>query len=255
MSEAKNRVRAQYGAVGDAYLKSAGHATGDDLARMVELAAPSGSERVLDIATGGGHVARAFAPHVASVIASDLTPEILTHASRAFSEWNLPNVTTEIADAEQLPFDDVSFDIVACRIAPHHFPDPAAFVAEVARVLAPQGTFVLVDSTVPEGDDGAWFNEIEAIRDSSHVRSLTVAEWVSLLTAHGMKVVHHEDLRKRHDFADWVQGSRTSTEDIACIEEKLLSAPETTQREYDIVCDQGRVVSFTDTKTLFVAYR
>src|SRR3954454_5446320 len=86
LDDAKARVRAQYGSVGDAYVKSAGHATGKDLARMVEVARPQLTDRLLDIATGGGHVARTFSPFVGQIVASDLTPEILHHAAVAFAE-------------------------------------------------------------------------------------------------------------------------------------------------------------------------
>ncbi len=136
---AKDAVRKQYGSVGDAYVRSTGHATGKDLARMVELAGATPETRMLDIATGGGHVARAFAPHVGSIVASDLTPEMLAHTKAAFDDWGLANVSVAVADAEDLPFDDASFDLVTCRIAPHHFPHIDAFVGEVFRVLVPGG--------------------------------------------------------------------------------------------------------------------
>ncbi|HWK79360.1 MAG TPA: methyltransferase domain-containing protein, partial [Thermomicrobiales bacterium] len=148
-SDAKARVLAQYGAVGDAYVRSTGFAVANDLARMVELARPVSTDRVLDIATGGGHVAVTFAPHVARVIASDLTPEILHHAAAYFAERGLANVETALADAEALPFPDDAFQIVTCRIAPHHFPDVPRFVAEAWRVLKPGGTFALVDNISP----------------------------------------------------------------------------------------------------------
>lgn len=86
---AKDRVRSQYGSVGDACVRSIGHATGSDLERMVHLAAPASTDVLLDLATGGGHVANVFAPHVAKVIASDLTPEILVHAKTHLSGLDL----------------------------------------------------------------------------------------------------------------------------------------------------------------------
>src|SRR5690349_10465390 len=138
-NSAKDRVRAQYGSVGDAYVKSVGHATGADLQRMIAVAQPQASERLLDIATGGGHVARVFAPHVAEVVASDLTPEILTHAAASFAEQGLSNITTALVDAEDIPYPDATFDLVTCRIAPHHFPHPDRFVTEAARVLKSGG--------------------------------------------------------------------------------------------------------------------
>lgn len=252
-STAKDAVRAQYASVGDAYVKSVGHATGSDLSRMVELAAPSAGDRMLDIATGGGHVARVFAPHVAEVVASDLTPEILGHAARAFAEWGVKNVSTAVADAEALPFDAASFDLVTCRIAPHHFPDPPAFVREVARVLRPGGRVVLVDSTVPDGDDGAFFNRFEKLRDPSHVRSLTIHEWVRLLEEAGFQVDAVETFTKRHDFADWVSRSRTSEADRRELERMMLTAPEERQRRFLVEIADRNLAGFTDTKTLFLA--
>ena len=256
MGEAKNLVRKQFAAAGDAYVRSAGHASAADLQRMVDLASPAGDEVMLDIATGGGHVARVFSPHVARVIASDLTPEILSHAREAFHEWELANVEVAVADAEKLPFDDASFDLVTCRIAPHHFPEPEKFIAEVARVLKPGGQFLLIDSTVPEGDDGAFFNRIEAIRDPSHIRSLTKEAWISLIEQHGLRINHAESFRKRHDFQDWVTRSRTNEARRAELERLFNSATPAQRALFEIEFagkDEGSVVGFADTKTLFHA--
>lgn len=252
----KDAVRQQYGSVGNAYVTSAGHASGRDLARMVELAAPTSSTRMLDIATGGGHVARAFAPYVESIVASDLTPEMIVHAAEAFWSWGLENVGTAIADAEDLPFPSASFELVTCRIAPHHFPNVDAFAREVFRVLVDGGTFVLVDSTVPDGADGAFFNRFEKLRDPSHVRSLTIGEWLSLLETAGFDVAATETFTKTHDFADWTARSRTSPDDIAALARMLLEASPST-RELFVVetdpADPSRVRSFRDSKTLFLA--
>lgn len=253
---AKAAVRQQYGSVGDAYVTSATHAQGDDLARMVELADPAPDTRMLDIATGGGHVARAFAPHVRSIIASDLVPEMLAHAKKAFDEWGLANVSVEVADAEDLPFGDEAFDLVTCRIAPHHFPDVGAFVREVFRVLAPGGRFVLIDSTVPDGDAGAFLNRFEKLRDPSHVRSLTIGQWTALLEEAGFGVGETETFGKIHEFASWTARSRTSGADTATLQRMMLQAPAAIREVFAVVTDPddaGILVSFTDTKTLFVA--
>ncbi|HWV35581.1 MAG TPA: class I SAM-dependent methyltransferase [Thermomicrobiales bacterium] len=255
IEEAKARVRAQYGAVGDAYVRSVGHASGNDLARMVEVATPTSTDTLLDIATGGGHVARTFAPHVSHVIASDLTPEILQHAAAFFKELGLTNVETRIADAEDLPFADASFDIVTCRIAPHHFPRPDRFVREVARVLRPGGRFVLIDSTVPEGEAGAFFNRFEKLRDPSHARSLTIPEWESLINAAGLALANVESFTKRHDFDDWTARSRMSERDKATLEAMMVDAPAAIRAAHNAETTDGRLEAFTDTKTLFVATR
>jgi len=254
-NEAKERVRAQYGAVGDAYVKSVGHATGSDLQRMVEVARPQPDERMLDLATGGGHVARVFAPHVAEVVASDLTPEILTHADASFAEQGLANVTTALVDAEEIPYPDASFDLVTCRIAPHHFPHPGRFVQEVSRVLRPGGRFVLVDSTVPEGEPGAFFNRFEMLRDPSHVRSLTVAEWQALIEQAGLLLDLSETFHKRHDFEDWTSRSRMTSEDRSTLERMMLDADPAIREEHHAEIVEGRLVAFQDTKTLFLAHK
>jgi len=254
-SEAKDRVRTQYGSVGDAYVKSVGHATGSDLQRMVELAAPRPTDCLLDIATGGGHVARVFAPLVADVVASDLTPEILAHAERSFAELGLTNVSMAVADAEELPFGHASFDIVTCRIAPHHFPNPGRFVAEAARVLRPGGRFVLVDSTVPLGDTGAFFNRFELLRDPSHFRSLTVEAWIGLIENAGLTATNVESFRKRHDFDDWTSRSRMADDDKAVLGRMMLEADDTVRGKFAVEVSDGNLVAFADTKTLFVALK
>lgn len=253
---ARQRVREQYGSVGDAYVRSVGHATGSDLERMVELAAPQPTDALLDIATGGGHVARVFAPVVASVIASDLTPEILAHAETHLTGLGLTNVRFEIVDAETIPHGDGTFDIVTCRIAPHHFPNPGMFAAEVARLLKRGGRFVLVDSTVPEGEAGAFFNRFEKLRDPSHVESLTLPAWQELLHQQRLTLVATESFTKRHDFEDWTSRSRVTAETRAELERMLLHAGSVLRDAFDVrpgADDSQPVAGFSDTKTLFVA--
>lgn len=254
--DAKDRVRSQYAAVGDAYVRSIGHATGSDLQRMVHLAAPTSTDVLLDLATGGGHVAKAFAPHVAKVIASDLTPEILAHAKAHLSGLDLDHVAYLVADAEAVPLPDKSCDIVTCRIAPHHFPDPARFVREAARVLRPGGRFVLVDSTVPEGEAGLFFNQFEKLRDPSHVRSLTVTEWEALIVNAALTLTTMETFRKRHDFHEWTTRSRVDPKTRAELERMMLEARPVLTAPFEIErAGNGAsgLVAFSDTKTLFVA--
>jgi ubiquinone/menaquinone biosynthesis C-methylase UbiE len=255
IDDAKQRVRAQYGSVGDAYVKSTGHATGSDLQRMIEVGQPKSTDILLDIATGGGHVARVFAPHVQKVIASDLTPEILGFAANYLQEQGLTNIEMLTADAEDIPLPDESVDIVTCRIAPHHFPHPDRFVNEVARVLRAGGRFLLVDSTVEAGSAGAFFNAFEKLRDPSHVRSLTIGEWLDLIAQSGLTVGLTESFSKRHDFKDWTSPSRVRGDDLARLEQMMLDAAPEMQQAHNAEFVDGRLVSFTDTKTLFVATR
>jgi predicted O-methyltransferase YrrM len=159
----------KFGAAAADYAASAVHAKGASLARMIALTEPKPSWRVLDVATGAGHTALAFAPLVTKVIASDITDQMLAQAKALAAERNLTNVKIARAHAEDLPFPDMSFDLVTCRLAAHHFRDVSAFAAEAFRVLWPGGTFALVDNVSPEGDDAlaAAYNRFEKLRDPS----------------------------------------------------------------------------------------
>ena len=159
------------------YLTSKPHALGKSLERLVALTSPQKGWHVLDVATGGGHVAYVFAPHVARVWATDITQEMLDMVKAEAQKRGLSNVRTAYAKAEAMPFEDASFDLVTCRIAPHHFDSIPDFLGEVHRVLKPNGLFALVDNVVPEGSVGDYINAFERFRDPSHLRAWTMQEW------------------------------------------------------------------------------
>ncbi|HEU5348661.1 MAG TPA: methyltransferase domain-containing protein, partial [Ktedonobacterales bacterium] len=149
----KARVREAFGKTADAYVASRDHALGGDLNRLVELAAPSPTDHALDISTGGGHTALAVAPHVARITVSDLTPRMLAAARGFLMAGGVTNATYVVADAEQLPFLDASFDLVTVRIAPHHYANVPKAVHEMARVLKPGGRLVVIDNIAPEAPE------------------------------------------------------------------------------------------------------
>ncbi|MEQ1647876.1 MAG: methyltransferase domain-containing protein [Hyphomicrobiaceae bacterium] len=213
--QSKALVQAQFGANAANYATSSVHAKGASLSRLVELVQPKANWSALDVATGAGHTAAAFAPLVASVIASDITPEMLAEAKKIAADKGLSNMTTATADAEKLPFADATFDLVTCRIAPHHFPNIEAFAAEVTRVLKPGGTFALVDNISPDASTTTGFadaaledaekayNAFEKLRDPSHGRALTTGEWQDVVLDAGMTITHIEHQPKAMDFAAW----------------------------------------------------
>ncbi|MBU2532689.1 MAG: methyltransferase domain-containing protein, partial [Alphaproteobacteria bacterium] len=157
----KDLVRELFGANAANYVVSDVHAKGASLARLVEIVDPKPDWQGLDIATGGGHTALVFAPHVARMIASDLTREMLAQVEAQVRDKAIGNVDTVEADAEALPFDDASFNLVTCRIAPHHFPDIPKFVSEVYRVTKPGGVFALVDNAAPDEATNPGFSDEE----------------------------------------------------------------------------------------------
>jgi ubiquinone/menaquinone biosynthesis C-methylase UbiE len=212
----KKLVQAQFGANAEKYVTSTVHAKGASLARLLQLAAPQPTWQMLDVATGAGHTAITFAPFVAAVLASDITPEMLQQTAKLASERQISNLKTQYADAEALPFAAGSFDLVTCRIAPHHFPDIARFVQEAARVLKADGTLAVVDNVVPQGEAGNYINAFEKLRDPSHGRCLSLPEWRTNYEAAQLQVTHVETLDKTMDFEWW---ARRLTNDEATIEQ------------------------------------
>jgi ubiquinone/menaquinone biosynthesis C-methylase UbiE len=246
-STIKNLVQEQFGAVAERYVTSAIHARGDDLGRIVELARPRGDERLLDIATGGGHTALAFAPRVREVVATDLTPRMLEAAEAFIRGQGAANVSFQLADAEALPFPDAGFDIVTTRIAPHHFPNPQQYVREVARVLRPGGIFVLDDNMAPDDPElDAFLNRFEQWRDPSHVRNYTVAEWRRWMADASLTVEHVEPLQvKRYEFAGWIARMRMPEAERDALEAWLLAAPPRCAEFFQLVVTDGHVRSLT----------
>ena len=253
MSEARTTVQEQFGRAATAYVHSRGHAEGDDLERIVELAQATPNDAVLDIATGGGHTALALARVAGTVMATDLTPEMLTAAEGHIRGAGMPNVSFRIADAQALPFDDASFDLVTCRIAPHHFPLPAAFAREVRRVLRPGGRFLLEDSIVPAGEPGAFLNRVEAVRDPSHVRSLTLDEWWTVLLDAGFDIRRIETFRRRHELTDWMERMQTPPDAQSDVHAAFAAAPPTARFAFAIEYDDtGAAVAYWDQKALWL---
>jgi SAM-dependent methyltransferase len=150
----------------EAYRASDEHREGPDLDLLVEWA--EGARTALDVATGGGHVARRLREAGLEVVACDAAPGMA------------PDV---VCRAEDLPFADASFDVVASRLGAHHFADVVAAVHEMARVAADR---VLVVDNVYAGE--AW-EAADRIRDPSHVRKLGEDEWRHLFTDAGLEVV------------------------------------------------------------------
>jgi ubiquinone/menaquinone biosynthesis C-methylase UbiE/catechol 2,3-dioxygenase-like lactoylglutathione lyase family enzyme len=242
----KERVREAFGETAAAYVASPGHAGGADLNRLVELAAPTLSDRALDVSTGGGHTALALAPHVAHVTASDLTPRMLAAARDFLTTSGVTTADYVIADAEQLPFLDASFDLVTVRIAPHHYASLATAVREMAHVLTPGGRLLVIDNIAPEDATlDALLNHWEKWRDPSHVRNYTASEWRRYLTDAGLEISDAEVQRKTHDFAPWVERMRMPPAESARLEAEMLAAPPDAQAYFEIGSRDGHVARWS----------
>ena len=253
----KARIQAQFGASAQGYVDSVTHAAGDDLGQIVAWAEGGPDRTALDVATGGGHTALAVAPLFGSVVASDLT-EAMLRSAEAFSRLKgATNVTFRLADAEALPFGEREFDLVTCRIAPHHFPHVDRFVAEVARVLKPGGLFILEDSIAPEDPALAQFlNAGEVARDPTHVRSLRLSEWRHLVQVNGLTIEAERIFPKAHPFDDWLDLAKVPADVRPAIVRQFREASPAAREAFVIEIDpEGNVISYTDEKIVLKARR
>lgn len=217
-------VRAQFGRTAAAYVSSATHASGEDLERLLAVAAPQSSDRALDLGCGVGHTLRRIAPLVSFAVGADATLEMM-QAGRA-SVVTAANTAFAQSDASALPFADATFDVVTCRLAAHHFHDAASAFREVGRVLRPGGRFVFVDNYAPDDPAlDAFINDLETLRDASHVRNHTVAGWRALLEDAGLHASLESDLLMTKLTTDgWLERAQTPAARAAEVRRRLREA-------------------------------
>jgi ubiquinone/menaquinone biosynthesis C-methylase UbiE len=224
--DTKTLSQERYTQYAQGYVTSKAHAKGDELERLVEIAHPQPDWIVLDVATGGGHTALAFAPRVAQVVSTDITPKMLEKAEAHVTGQGATNVAFKLADAEDLPFEDETFDLVTCRIAPHHFPDCTRFVKEGARTLKPGGLLLVQDHVLPDGEEAARaVDAFERLRDPSHNRAFNEGEWREMFETAGLTVEHTEQIVKRHAFLDWAQRQGCTPEVVQQLIAMIQQAP------------------------------
>ena len=257
MSESqKAQVQAQFGPSAQDYVTSAGHAGGEDLERLVAWGRRRSAPRVLDVATGGGHTALAFAGFTPSLVAVDLTPPMLEAARGFIQGKGATNVRFLASDVEALPFRDASFGVVTCRTAAHHFPAILPALKEIARVLTPGGSLLLQDILGQDDRElSAFILEVEKRRDPSHVRSLPEREWAAFLKAAGMTVIDEGMVSKVRPWDEWTARMRMSPEAKADLERFVREAPARCREAFRFRIEQERIESFTDRMILLRADR
>ena len=240
----KRIVVEQFGKKAREYVESRGHAQGLDLQRIIEWAHPEKTWKALDIATGGGHVARTPYPYVGLVIATDLTWNMLNAARDANIKAGADDIIYLMADAENSPFLDETFDIVTCRIAPHHFTDKGAFIREVSRVLKSKGIFIMIDNVVPGDTElGMIMNTFEKMRDRSHVECASVEDWKSIIMRNNLDILREEVEKKMYSFKEWVTRTAENSEQMAQTEKFIKSMPERALDYFQVRTDNNGIVS------------
>ncbi|MGE0825671.1 MAG: class I SAM-dependent methyltransferase [Candidatus Binatia bacterium] len=148
---------------------------------VVDFTGANPSDTVLDVACGPGLIVCAFAPHVRHATGIDLVPAMIAHARDLQQQKGVTNVTWQVGTVQPLPYPDASFSIVTSRYAFHHFIDPEGVLAEMKRVCVPGGKVVVIDAAIsPDPAKAAAYNRAEKLRDPSHTRALSLAEFALL---------------------------------------------------------------------------
>lgn len=253
----------QFGTHAREYAVSRFHAEGHTRLLLLEHLEPVADEILLDLGSGPGHTALAFAPYVRRVIACDLAPEMLhaaalgAHRLAAAADPGeiLAPLDRVVADAHRLPFRDRMLDLVTVRAAAHHFADLDAALSETRRVLRRGGRTGIADPTVPDDDPelDAFINALEKLRDPTTVRVHPPREWRAALERAGLRVdfvepVTHE-LSEGRSLTEWIARSGGSSVVLAEAKRMLLTLPRRMKDALrvrtageDVVFDLPRVV-------------
>ena len=225
-------IQQQFDAQAQAYLGSAVHAQGPDLAHARQLAAqhlPAATARVLDVGCGAGHLSFALASQVKQVTAVDPSPGMLDTVRQAAQARGLGNIDTAQAQADRLPFDDGHFCAVATRYSAHHWTALKASLREMHRVLKPGGYLLVIDIL---GEEDALVDThlqaMELLRDRSHVRNRALSQWHALLIQTGFDVQAQAQAQwpVRLEFASWVARMRTPALHVDALRALQQGAPD-----------------------------
>lgn len=243
-------IAQQFGATAEAYLSSAVHAEGEDLQLLAARIAASPGAVVLDLGCGAGHASYAVAPHAASVVACDPTPEMLEVVKRAGRGRGCENITTTLASAEALPFGSASFDWIVSRFSAHHWSDVPSALRQMRRVLKPGGRVLLIDTVGEESPLlDTYLQSVELLRDTSHIRNYSPREWLNMFREAGFAAAIELRWAVRLEFANWTERMRTPPERVQAIRSLWNAAPLEVQRHFHVEPD----ASFTTRKAMIEA--
>jgi ubiquinone/menaquinone biosynthesis C-methylase UbiE len=198
------RVAAEFTRQAEPMAASAAFRSEDVLGRILRAMGPPPFGRVLDLACGPGIVAETLAPLAEFLEGVDATPRMVELAAARLRAAGLANAAFRVGAAESLPFGDAAFDAVVTRLSFHHFPDPAAVLGQVRRVLRPGGRLVAADVVSSEdAAESALHNALERLRDPTHERMLAPSELRRTIGVSGFRVVAEETWRQPRGFSEW----------------------------------------------------
>lgn len=242
----------QFGPRAAAYASSPTHAGGPDLAAFQAILRADPVERLLDLGCGGGHASFHAAPYAGDVLAYDLSADMLGTVAAGATARGLSNIRTEQGRAEQLPCADHHFDMVASRYSAHHWRQVPVALAEAVRVLRPGGRLVMMDVFAPADPLlDTFLQTVEMVRDPSHVRDYSLAEWHAMLRAAGLVPGEAETYRLRLEFQSWVDRIGSPQCHRPALRSLLAGAAAEVKRHFEVEADG----SFTIDTMLMVAVK
>jgi ubiquinone/menaquinone biosynthesis C-methylase UbiE len=221
-----------------AYVASPVHALGEDLNSLGELIGHRPEAVALDLGCGGGHVSFRLAPRVKQIIAYDLSAAMVDVTRREARTRGLANLEVHQGVAEKLPYPDDSVDIVVSRYSVHHWHDAAAGLREARRVMKPGGLAIFMDVFAPGvALLDTWLQSLELLRDPSHVRDYTLAQWHALLEAAGFGPAATRRYRVTLEFRSWVERMNAPAHSVTAIRALQSIAPEDVLRYFEVQRD------------------
>ncbi len=250
----KKNAIIQFGKQAEAYAKGNIFVDVVHLSEVVKRSGVRKGQTVLDIATGAGFLALEFAKKADTVIGCDLTRNMLLKACEKEKSSGLKNTGFILSDVETLPFPDKSFDIVSCRFAFHHFPDPQKALLEMKRVC--RDRLVLVDGVSSEDRDKSIFhNNIEKMRDPSHVRIYTLSEIEKMFNEAGADIIDIIHWEIPQDFEEWMKRAGTQEKQKTIIEQLMLQSLDGDRTELQVKLEDARLGFTYDTVILIANVR
>jgi len=248
-------VQHQFRRQADVYSKMPVVTDPELLSHIVSISGVGKSDRVLDVASGPGFVAMAFAPHCASVIGLDATDRFVAVATEEALRRRLENVSFVLGDAERIAYPDEAFDIAVCRFAFHHFPHPAAVLSEMRRVVRRGGSLVVVDMLASEDPAKATYhNEMEQLCDPSHARAIPGSEFERMFTRFGLELTYKQSFKTTFSIEDWIAHGAPTAERAARIVEMMEASVATDKCGLSVRITNGKMY-FSHTGASYVMRR
>jgi len=250
----KENAMKQFGKQAEVYSKANIFVDGFHLSRIVERSGVKKKKKILDIATGSGFLALEFAKKGNFVVGCDITREMLLHAREKEKTFGLTNLDLLLCDVESLPFPDRAFDIVSCRFAFHHFPNPEKALREMKRVCGE--SIVLVDGVSSQDCEKSRFhNEIEKMRDPSHVRIYALSQIQKMFLDIGAEIkdISHWDIPQ--DFEEWMKRAGTDEAKTGTVRRLMMESLADDSTGLRVRLENGRLGFAYDTIILIAKVR